>query len=125
MSATSAAGAACDGSWMSVRIGTPSRALIAAEHAQALVEAGPAERAARRAVGLVVRRLEDERDADSRRGDVDAAVPASSMACASLSMTHGPGDEHERAAAAERESPSWTGSRCSLYGQAADGPDAL
>ena len=38
-SATSAAGAACDGSWMSVRIGTPSRALIAAEDAQAFVEA--------------------------------------------------------------------------------------
>ena len=88
-SATSAAAAACDGSWMSVTIGTLNRALDRAEDAQALASAGSAERAARRAVGLVVRRLEDERDA-ARASVMSTSALGETVACCSLSMTHGP-----------------------------------
>ena len=119
-SATSAAGAACEGSWMSVRIGTPSRALIAAEHAQPLVEAGAAKRAARRAVRLVVGGLEDERHRQPC-GHVARACSASSTACASLSMTHGPAMQHERAAAAERQRAKLDGDHAAHYRQVRTG----
>ena len=53
------------------------------------VEPRAAERSDRRAVGLVVRRLEDERHAGASR-DVAERRAQSRRACASLSMTHGP-----------------------------------
>ena len=101
-SATSATGAACAGSWMSVRIGTPARVAHARQDAQALVEARAAKRVRRRAVRLVVRRLEDVRHAGAR-ARCRACACAGSTACASLSMTHGPGDEQQRCAAAHRQ----------------------
>ena len=56
-------------SWMSVRIGTPARVADPAKHAKPFVEAGAAEGARRGPVRLVVRRLEDVRDAGAA-GDV-------------------------------------------------------
>jgi hypothetical protein len=64
--ATSSSGVS---SWTSVSTGTPSwRAPL--QHAQALLDARTAEALQRGTVGLVVRGLEDEGNAE-RRGDLD------------------------------------------------------
>ena len=53
--------AACDASWMSVRIGRPVRAFTSAKRLQTRLEARAAKRRPRCAVGFVERRLEDDR----------------------------------------------------------------
>ena len=73
MSATSAAASACDGSWMSVRIGKPS-AFTPARMRKPSFKPGTAVRAGAGAIGLVEARLEDElahRGADAVRHAVD------------------------------------------------------
>ena len=89
------------GSWMSVRIGTPARLAHAREDAQPLVEARAAERSPRRAVGLVVRGLEDERDAGAARDVADRERQVDRVRLALDDA--GPGDEQQRSAAAHRE----------------------
>ncbi len=80
---------ACDGSWMSVRIGTPRRALIAASTRSPSSRPGP--RNDRPDVRLAL-----SKDALKTNGHAGARArcrrvrSASSEACASLSMTHGP-----------------------------------
>ena len=74
------------------------------EHPQPLGEAGTAERVNRGPVGLVERGLEDVRDAARAGNRLDAR--ASSSACASLSMTHGPPMKSSGAPAPIRNGPS-------------------
>ena len=93
-SATSADRRRLPGSWMSVRIGTPTSSLHAREDREAVLEARPAKRRERRAVRLVERRLEDVGHA-RRAARCRRSRAPSSRACASLSMTHGPGDQHQ------------------------------
>ena len=124
-SATSAAGAGLAGSWMSVRIGRPVRALTVGEHAQAGVEPGAAERGERGAVGLVERRLEDDgtptRAAMSCKRDADVERVR-------VALDHArPEDEGERMARCRTTTaPADTGVsrlhlRQSLFGVAAVG----
>ncbi len=71
------------------------------QHAQPFVEARTAEGGSRRAVGLVERGFEDERDA---RGARDLDEPAGDLGRVPFALDDArAGDQHERAAAAERD----------------------
>ena len=94
---------ACAGSWMSVRTGTPSSALTRPRMREALVEARA------RGTSAIEVRLALSKEAlktngtPRARGDVADARARGRAACASLSITHGPGDEDERAPAADAD----------------------
>ena len=88
MSATSAAGAACDGSWMSVRIGTPCRALIAASTRRPSARPGP--RNERPDVRFALSNEALKISGTPTRRAISSSAAAMAIACASLSMTHGP-----------------------------------
>ena len=96
-------------SWMSVRIGTPAASLARARARAGLrPRPGPRNELIRGAVGLVERRLEDERHAGARgrcRASASADVDGVRFALDDAR----PGDEEQRCAAAERQRPSATG----------------
>ena len=88
---------------MSVRTGTPTRGLHLGQHLQARVEAGPAVRVDRRAVGLVEGRLEDVRHA-APPGDLrDGAAELDGVRLALDDAR--PADEDERVPAADGDGP--------------------
>ena len=94
--------AACDGSWMSVRIGTSKRALIAASTRRPSSSPGPRNERPDVRFALSYDALKMN-GTPTRARDVGELGRRDRVACASLSMTHGPGDQDERAAAADRD----------------------
>ena len=102
-SATSATGAACAGSWMSVRIGHAGGLAHARERSRRpSSRPGPRNDAPDVRFALSYDALKTNGHAGAR-ARCRASASAMSTACASLSMTHGPGDEEQRRAAADRQ----------------------
>ena len=101
-STTSATRSACEGSWMSVRIGSPVRAFTSASVRRPDSRPGPRNDCPGCPIGFVVRGLEDR--AERRTGP---AIPlmrsASSEACARALDDARPGDEGDRTAAPDRQ----------------------
>src|SRR5690606_6433773 len=92
------------------------RAPHVVEDAQALVAAEAAERAARRPVRLVVRRLEDDADVELPRDPRDALAVAQRRLAALDDA--GSGDEGERRSAADDDRPDLEPRRAHLPGPA-------
>src|SRR5688572_365781 len=87
-SATSAAGAACDGSWMSVRIGTAAASATRASTRRPSASPGPRNECPDVRLALSYDALKTN-GVPARRA-MSRSASAVSTACASLSMTQGP-----------------------------------
>src|SRR5215471_16194239 len=87
-SATSAAGAACDGSWMSVRIGTPAASRTCPRTRRPCSSPGPRNDFDEVRLALSYDALKTS--GTPARRVISTSASAVSTACASLSMTHGP-----------------------------------